>query len=69
MRKGDYRNFNELRATFPSADRVAPYVIFNIAGNNYRLVAGINFQTQTAFIKRLMTHAEYDKWNRTGRKI
>ena len=43
-------NFNELRKTFASADLVVQknikYVIFNIAGNKYRLATTINFKGQ-----------------------
>lgn len=35
--------------------------VFNIAGNRFRLIAGINYETQTIFIKHVLTHAEYDK--------
>ncbi|MBN1834139.1 MAG: type II toxin-antitoxin system HigB family toxin [Deltaproteobacteria bacterium] len=36
-------------------------VIFNIKGNNYRLVVKIAYQQKTVLIKWIGTHAEYDK--------
>ena len=33
---------------------------FNIAGNKYRLVAGIDFRYRTVYVKWIGTHAEYD---------
>jgi mRNA interferase HigB len=36
-------------------------VVFNIAGNKYRLIVSINFATQTIFIKFIGTHSQYDK--------
>ncbi len=36
-------------------------VVFNIAGNKYRLLVSINFATQTIFIKFIGTHSQYDK--------
>ncbi len=36
-------------------------VVFNIAGNKYRLVMGINYPTQTVFIKFIGTHKQYDQ--------
>jgi len=36
--------------------------IFNIGGNEYRVVAQIVFSTNTVIIESAMTHAEYDKW-------
>ena len=35
--------------------------IFEINGNDYRLIAQINYQKSWVFIKFIGTHAEYDK--------
>jgi mRNA interferase HigB len=42
-------------------------IVFNISGNNYRLIAAVHFNTQRAFALRFMTHAEYskNKWKET----
>jgi mRNA interferase HigB len=71
VQKSDYANFAELRATYPSADYLADaeLTIFNIGGNKYRLVTFVRYSAQTIFIKRVMTHAEYTKWNAQGRPI
>jgi len=34
--------------------------VFNILGNNYRLVVKIHYNTQTVFIRFVGTHREYD---------
>lgn len=36
-------------------------VVFNIAGNKYRLVVWINYPYRVVYIRFLGTHAEYDK--------
>jgi mRNA interferase HigB len=36
-------------------------VVFNICGNNYRLVAWINYSFQTIYIRFVGTHREYDR--------
>uniref|UniRef100_UPI004048D492 type II toxin-antitoxin system HigB family toxin n=1 Tax=Roseivirga sp. TaxID=1964215 RepID=UPI004048D492 len=36
-------------------------VVFNIKGNDYRLVAKFNFEKSWIFIRFIGTHAEYDK--------
>jgi len=43
---------------------VGRLVVFNIAGNNVRLIAEIRYQSQSILIKHILTHAEYDrdKW-------
>ena len=34
----EFRNFNHVRECFNSADYVPPYTIFDVGGNNYRVV-------------------------------
>ncbi len=61
-----WRNLAEVRTTYPRADQVGPYTVFNIKGNSYRLIAKIEYRWQLIFIKALLSHAEYDrgKWKR-----
>jgi mRNA interferase HigB len=63
-KKASWQNLLELKQTYPSADLVNRYTIFNIKGNKYRLIARIVFRSQTIFIVAIMTHEEYDlgKW-------
>jgi mRNA interferase HigB len=35
--------------------------VFNIHGNNYRLIARVNYRAQRVFILHILTHAAYDK--------
>jgi mRNA interferase HigB len=58
-----WKNLAELQTTFPSADYVAPYVVFNVGGNKYRVVAKVEFRFGKVFIAEVFTHAEYDRWN------
>jgi mRNA interferase HigB len=51
------------KEVFPSID-YAPFtgtLIFDIAGNKYRLVARVDFDEQMLYIQKVMTHAEYDR--------
>ena len=36
-------------------------VVFNIAGNKYRLVVKINYDSKTVFVRFIGSHREYDK--------
>jgi mRNA interferase HigB len=57
----DWKNIMEVRETFPHADAVGACTVFNIKGNDCRLITKIDYQTQTIYIKKVLTHAEYDK--------
>ncbi len=54
-------NINDLRRSFNSVDSVFGYTIFNIGGNNYRLVTAVHYNTQYCYIRAVWTHAEYSK--------
>ncbi len=61
VKKQTFENFNEVRQLFPSADQVKNFVVFNIGGNNYRLIALINYRKGNLFVRHILTHTEYDK--------
>ena len=54
-------SFAEVKASFNTADFVAPHVIFDIGGNKYRLIAEMNFTRSVLFIRCIVTHKEYMK--------
>lgn len=62
-----WSNTSDIKNTFNSVDRAGPYYIFNIGGNKYRLVAVVVIRNGVAIIEKIMTHAEYDKWNKQQR--
>jgi mRNA interferase HigB len=57
----DFNNLVELRLVFPSADLIGNLIAFNIAGNKYRLISAIHFNTSIVYVRDVLTHAEYDK--------
>lgn len=61
VRQTDFKDFNDLRATFPSADWVEGLIVFNIGGNNYRLIAAIHFNRKRLYVRHVLTHEEYDQ--------
>ena len=61
-RAASWKNTAELKARYPWASIIsAERVVFNICGNNYRLVTRINFESRTVFIRFIGTHSEYDR--------
>ena len=38
--------------------------VFNIGGNKTRLIVSIQYQLQRVTVHKVLTHAEYDKWDR-----
>jgi mRNA interferase HigB len=60
--KSDFRNFNELKSFYGNVSIVAnSRVIFNIKGNDFRLLTSINFRRLAAYVIWFGTHKEYDK--------
>lgn len=57
----EFNNFNELKAVYGNASIVANNrVVFNIKGNDFRLVVKINFYSKQVFIIWFGTHAAYN---------
>ena len=57
-----WSNTADLKRRFPSASVITrDRIVFNICGNNFRLIARINFVSQTLFIRFIGTHQEYDR--------
>lgn len=63
-KKAEWSNFEDIKNTFNSVDYVGnQHYVFNIKGNNYRLIVVIKFAINTILIRFIGTHAEYDKIN------
>lgn len=61
-RKALWRSTADIKKSYATASIVsAERVVFNIKGNDYRLVVAIDFQRALVWIKWLGTHAQYDK--------
>ena len=65
----EWSNLIEVKATINSVDQVTVasgrrVLVFNIAGNGFRLIVAAHFNRKTLYVLRFMTHAEYskDKW-------
>ena len=64
METAVFSNHNELKQHFPSVDYIGKSrYVFNIKGNNYRLVAVVFFAAGQITVCFIGTHAEYDRIN------
>jgi len=62
--KASWQTPQDIKARYKSASFLSDNrVVFNIAGNKYRLVVKINYSYSTAYVRFVGTHAEYDKIN------
>src|ERR1700753_1819364 len=62
----DWPNIQALRRVFRSADAVEvqsgkTVTIFNIAGNDFRLITAIHYNRRIIYVMLFLTHAQYDK--------
>jgi mRNA interferase HigB len=58
----DFKTFNDLKKVYGNASVIADdRVVFNIMGNQYRLVVRIVFEFKVIQVKWFGTHAEYDR--------
>ena len=64
VKRSEWRSFADVKATFNSVDNVGnQHYVFNIKGNNYRLVVVIKFTIRFVYVRFIGTHEEYDRIN------
>jgi mRNA interferase HigB len=59
-------NFRDIRETFATVSGVPldcglTAIVFNIAGNNYRLITRVEYRFHVIYVKMVLTHREYDR--------
>lgn len=60
--KADWSCFADIKKSFNSVDSVGnSRYVFNIKGNNYRLVAIVLFKMKTVYIRYIGTHRDYER--------
>ncbi|WP_281168493.1 type II toxin-antitoxin system HigB family toxin [Spirosoma spitsbergense] len=60
----DWSSVADIRQDFNSVDYVKnDRYVFNIKGNQYRLVAMIHFRVRSLYIRFIGTHSAYDRIN------
>ncbi len=61
VQAADWKNFPDVRGTFTTADWVDGKIVFDIKGNDFRLIAIAQFENGMLYIRHVLTHEEYDK--------
>jgi mRNA interferase HigB len=65
--KAEWLTPHDIKAQIGSASIISDsLVVFNIAGNKYRLVVDVDYVRQAMFVKFIGTHAEYDNLDLKG---
>jgi mRNA interferase HigB len=60
--RAQWRTPEDVKASYPKASILkGSRVVFNIKGNDYRLIASVQYQAGVLAIRFFGTHAEYDK--------
>ncbi|ECT8547611.1 type II toxin-antitoxin system HigB family toxin [Salmonella enterica subsp. diarizonae serovar 48:i:z] len=61
-RKADWKTPSDIKEMYRSASILKNRrVVFNIKGNDYRLIVSISYQRGWLFVKFISTHKEYDR--------
>jgi mRNA interferase HigB len=61
VKSAEWSNLEDVRQVYRDAEAVGNFTVFNIKGNNYRLIVGINYVKGRIYFKYFLTHSEYDK--------
>ena len=60
----EWSNFNEIKSIYPNASLIGDNrIVFDIKGNQYRLIIKVQFKLKIAWIRFIGTHAAYDRVN------
>ncbi len=61
VKKANWQNLEQVKQTYKDTEAVGNFTVFNLKGNKYRLIVGMDYQNQIVYYKYLLTHAEYNK--------
>ena len=59
-RNADWNTFAEVRNSWRNSDVEGRVVVFDISHNRCRLIATIKYRWRMLYIRRILSHAEYD---------
>jgi mRNA interferase HigB len=62
MEAGEPPDVDALRQSVKPAECIAPYTVFEVGANKYRLVTLIQFNRRRVYVRHVFAPAEYRKW-------
>lgn len=62
VKKAQWKSLIDVKNTFNTADYVKNRVVFDLGGNNFRVIAVVEYIEGMLHVREVMTHAEYDRW-------
>jgi mRNA interferase HigB len=60
-RNADWKNFADVRNSWKNSDAVGRFVVFDISHNRCRLIATVKYRWSMVYIRRILSHAEYEQ--------
>eukprot|EP01036_Dinobryon_divergens_P018918 gene18918-25799_t len=64
VEQADFRDFEHIKEFFNSADYVPPYVVFDVAGNNYRVVVVVHYRAKRIYVREFNMRAIQSSWSK-----
>lgn len=66
-KNADWRSFADVRNSWRNSDVAGRFVVFDISHSRCRLIATINYKWRMVYIRRILSHAEYDgkEWQKS----
>jgi mRNA interferase HigB len=61
VKTAEWQSLEDIRQVYRDAEAVGSFTVFNLKGNHYRLIVGVDYETRTVYYKYFLTHSEYDK--------
>jgi len=60
-KKAEWKSLADTKLDFSHAELVGKCIVFNLGGNNYRLIVKIKFRSRVIFVRFVLTHAQYSR--------
>ena len=60
-KNADWKNFADVRNSWRNSDIVGRFVVSDISHNRCRLIAVVKYEWRMVYIRRILSHAEYDQ--------